>query len=175
MQHYRQQLAQENSTPALFAQRPTLWFRSAQSQCPTCQAPLAVLKTRAKTVHTLPLGTFTAQETLLQCPRCAPPTTVPAEALRALVPPGCRCGYDVIRYAGEGLFRRHRRAPEIVAELAAQNIQLSSSQVAYLGQKFIVYLALAHRHSAPRLQALMQTHGGYMGGAWGCLQGASIR
>jgi hypothetical protein len=146
----------------LFAQRPTLPFRSAQSDCPDCHAPLKVLKTRVKTVHTLHLGSFTAQETVQHCDQCPNPSFYAAEALQTLAPAGSTVGYDVVNYVGQGLFVRHRRAPEIVTELAAQNIDLSPSEVLYLGKKFVVYLALAHRQSAPRLKKAFRAKGGYI-------------
>jgi hypothetical protein len=39
---------------------------------------------------------------------------------------------------------------------------LSASQVDYLGKKFVVYLALAHRQGAPRLRKAMRQQGGYV-------------
>ena len=65
-------------------------------------------------------------------------------------------------YVGQGLFRRHRSAAEIIAELAAHRIVLSASEVTYLGKKFVVYLALARRQSAPRLQEALRAKGGYI-------------
>jgi len=155
-------LSQESSTPALFAQRLTLRFRPARNACPRCHAPLKVLKTQTKTVHTLPLGSFTARETRLHCDQCPQPRIYGAKGLRLLVPAGCNFGYDVIGYVGQGLFLRHRRAQELVAELAAQNIPISASEVAYLGKKFVIYLAMAHRQSAPRLKQALQMQGGYL-------------
>ncbi len=121
-----------------------------------------MLKTQIKTVHTLHLGSFTAQETLLHCDQCPNPTIYGSEALSGLVPSGCTFGYDVVSYVGQGLFRRHRCAAEIIAELAAHRIGLSASEVTYLGRKFVVYLALAHRQSAPRLQEALRAKGGYI-------------
>ena len=130
--------------------------------CPDCQAPLQVYKTQDKTVHTLHLGCFTARETLLRCGRCQNPTVYAAEELSRLAPSGCTFGYDVLVAVGKALFLRDRRAEEIVEELSAQHVRLSPSEVGYLGKKFVVYLALAHRQSAPRLKAAMRAQGGYI-------------
>jgi hypothetical protein len=162
LSHYLEQLARESSTPYLFAQPPRLPFRSTRSECPDCHASLKVLKTRTKTVYTLPLGGFTAQETLLHCDQCPNEKIYPAEALSGLVPAGSTFGYDVIVFVGQALFLRHRCAEEIVAELRARNVRLSLREVAYLGKKFVVYLALAHRQSAPRLKQVMRQKGGYI-------------
>jgi hypothetical protein len=161
-QRYRQKVAQENSAAGLFTERLVLPFRSARTDCPDCQAPLQVYKTQDRTVHTLHLGGFTAHETLLQCGRCPNPTVYAAQELDRLVPSGCTFGYDVLVAVGKALFLRDRRAEEIVEELSAQHVRLSLSEVGYLGKKFVVYLALAHRQSAPRLQGALRAQGGYI-------------
>ena len=162
MQQYLEKLARESSTPYLFAQRPGLPFRSTRSECPDCHASLRISKTRTKTVHTLHLGSFTAQETLLYCDHCPNPTSYASEELSRLVPAGSTFGYDVMVFVGQALFRRHRRAEEIIQELRARNVRLSASEVAYLGKRFVVHLAWAHRQSAPRLKKAMRAQGGYI-------------
>jgi hypothetical protein len=79
-----------------------------------------------------------------------------------LVPSGCTFGYDVLVCVGRALFLRDHRAQEIVAELSAQRVGLSPSEVGYRGKKFVVYLALAHRQSALRLKAARRAQGGYI-------------
>jgi hypothetical protein len=137
-------------------------FRPAQTDCPDCRAPLQVYKTQCRTVQTLPLGCFSAHETLLHCERCPNDTLYGAESLSQLVPAGCTFGYDVLVFVGRALFLRQRRAEEIIAELQAHQVRLSPSEVGYLGKKFVVYLALAHRQSAPRLKQAMRAQGGYI-------------
>jgi hypothetical protein len=137
-------------------------FRPAQTDCPDCRAPLQVYKTQRRTVQTLPLGCFSAHETLLHCERCPNDTLYGAESLSQLVPSGCTFGYDVLVFVGRALFLRQRRAEEIIQELQAHQVRLSPSEVGYLGKKFVVYLALAHRQSAPRLQQAMRAQGGYI-------------
>lgn len=137
-------------------------FRPAQTDCPDCRAPLQVYKTQCRTVQTLPLGCYSAHETLLHCERCPNDTLYGAESLSQLVPAGCTFGYDVLVFVGRALFLRQRRAEEIIAELQAHQVRLSPSEVGYLGKKFVVYLALAHRQSAPRLQQAMRAQGGYI-------------
>ncbi len=159
---YQEQLVCESSSAYLFAQRPTLSFGPARQHCPDCQAPLRVYKTQCKTVQTLHLGAFTAHETLRHCGHCPNHTIYAAEALSQLAPAGCTFGYDVMVFVGQGLFLRHRRAEEIVEELRARHVRLSLSEVGYLARKFVVYLALAHRQSAPDLQVALRAQGGYI-------------
>ena len=137
-------------------------FRPAQTDCPDCRAPLQVYKTQCRTVQTLPLGCYSAHETLLHCERCPNDTLYGAESLSQLVPSGCTFGYDVLAFVGRALFLRQRRAEEIIEELQAHQVRLSPSEVGYLGKKFVVYLALAHRQSAPRLKQAMRAQGGYI-------------
>jgi len=137
-------------------------FRSARSQCPHCQTPLQVSKTRPRTIWTLAIGPLKARETLLECPQCQNHTLYGSEDLNRLAPAHCNFGYDVMVFVGKGLFLRHRRDEELVSELRQRNVRLSASEVAYLGKKFIVYLALAHLQSSPHLQRLMAQKGGYI-------------
>jgi hypothetical protein len=137
-------------------------FRPARTDCPDCQAPLQVYKTQRRTVQTLPLGCFTAHETLLHCEHCPDDTLYGAESLSQLVPSGCTFGYDVLVFVGQALFLRQHRVQEIIEELQTRQVRLSPSEVGYLGKKFVVYLALAHRQSAPRLKQAMRAQGGYI-------------
>jgi hypothetical protein len=155
-------MARESSAPYLFAQRPVLPFRSAQSECPDGHACLHVKKTRTQTLHPLPLGSFTAHETLWHCGDCPNPRIYAAESLTRLAPAGCNLGYDVVVFIGQALFRRHRPAQDLVEELRARPIRLSASEGGCLGKKFVVDLALAHRQCAPQLQQAMRDPGGYI-------------
>ena len=144
----------------LFAKPPTMQFRSKHTHCPDCGSKLKVSKTYTRSVKTLHLGPFRAREVFLRCTVCA--NTHRSEELSVLVPPGANFGYDVIVYAGEALFLRHRNEAEVVSELACKNILISPREVSLLGMKFVVYLTLAHQRRAPALHADMQTRGGYI-------------
>jgi hypothetical protein len=146
----------------LFPEPLVLPFCSDQTDCPQCQAPLQVYKTQQRTVRTLNLGCFTAYQTLLHCGHCQNPTVYAPPALSGLVPPGCTVGYDVLVWVGKALFLRDQQAQDIVEELSAHRVDLSLREVGYLGKKFVVYLALAHREAAPQLQAAMRAEGGYI-------------
>jgi hypothetical protein len=49
-----------------------------------------------------------------------------------------------------------------MAALAARNIFISEREISYLGCKFIIYLALAHRQSRPVLREFLMRKGGYI-------------
>jgi hypothetical protein len=79
-----------------------------------------------------------------------------------LVPSGCRFGYDVMVLVGKAFFLRHCPIQQIILQLQSRNVPLSSSEVAWLARKFVVYLALVHRASAPRLKQCLHQKGGYI-------------
>ena len=119
-----------------------------------------MLKTKQRDVVTLHIGMFRAQETMWICDHCR--RTYGSHELRRLVAPSSNFGYDVLVYVGQALFLRHRRSQEISDELATQNVRISPREVDYLGKKFIVYLAMAHRQAAPSIKQAMRSNGGYI-------------
>ena len=113
-----------------------------------------------KTVVTMDIGTFRAKETVLLCLQDL--TVFPSEALRMLVPAGGTFGFDIIVEVGLALFVRCRNNQEVMQELAARNVFVSEREISYLGRKFIIYLALAHRENWLRLRDMMARNGGYI-------------
>lgn len=106
------------------------------------------------------IGAFWARETVMFCPKDQ--TIHPSGNLRSLAPAGGTFGYDVIEAIGLALFVHCRNNQEIMAELAVKNVFVSEREISYLGRKFIIYLALAHRESQPYLKDLMARNGGYI-------------
>lgn len=116
--------------------------------------------TSPKTVVTMDIGAFNAKETVLFCPHDR--KTFFSEQLRNLVPRGGTFGFDVIVEVGLALFVHCRNNREIMIAMAARNVFISEREVSYLGRKFIIYLAIAHRQSRPNLRNLMARKGGYI-------------
>lgn len=145
---------------ALFPHKPTIHFYPEIQKCPLCDATPSVQKTRTKTVVTMDIGIFQAKETILFCPYDH--NVFNSEYLRRLVPSGGTFGFDVIVEVGLALFVRCRNNLETMTELAAKNVFISEREISYLGRKFIVYLALAHRQSQPHLRKFMSQKGGYI-------------
>jgi hypothetical protein len=144
----------------LFPKAPTLHFYPEDHRCPKCGSGLNVRKTRTKTVVTMDIGAFRARETVLFCPNDQTPFT--SEQLRRLVPEGATFGFDVIVAVGMALFVHGRNNFETMKELAAKNVFVSEREISYLGKKFIVYLAIAHRRNWTRIRDLMARKGGYI-------------
>jgi len=103
---------------------------------------------------------FTAHETILECPQCE--RLFYSEALRRLVPGCCNVGWDVLVFVGRALFEQHQNVAQVRKRLVARDVDLCASEIEYLGQKFITYLAIAHRRATPRINQAMQLSGGYI-------------
>jgi len=106
------------------------------------------------------IGAFNAKETVLFCPHDR--KTFFSDQLRNLVPRGGTFGFDVIVEVGLALFVHCRNNREIMIAMVAKNVFISEREVSYLGRKFIIYLAIAHRQSRPNLRNLMARKGGYI-------------
>jgi hypothetical protein len=156
------QMLRKTSPAMLFPDKPTIPFVPTRQICPQCGVKLKVQKTRRKDVFTLHLGGFRTDETVLFCDGCGHVANYGSEELLNLVPERCRFGYDVMVYVGKAMFRRHRCNHEIMIELAARNIPISSGEIDYLARKFIVYLAIAHSRNAGKIEAAMKSNGGFV-------------
>jgi hypothetical protein len=157
---YRNRLLSGVSPTQLFPVPPVITFRPSHLRCSSCDRLLQVQKTHSRTVSTLHVGRFRAVEVSLVCRKCGDRHR--SEELSNLVPPGANFGYDVLVFAGQALFLRHRNEEEVVAELAERNVRISPREVSLLGRKFIVYLALAHHRCKDRIQEAMRLRGGYV-------------
>jgi len=106
------------------------------------------------------IGAFTAKETCLKC--TCDKKVYGSKELRSLVPEHGTFGFDVIVYVGQALFVRCLGVQEIVDCLAKRNISISQNEVTFLGKKFIIYLAQAHRDAREVLRDTMRKRGGYI-------------
>jgi len=146
----------ESSPAALFPRPPVIRFFPKQEAC-DCGRKLVVQKTRRKSVLSMN-GPFLAHETLYECRTCS--RVFDSEELLQLVPSRCNVAYDTLVFVGEALFRRHQTTLEVRAGLIARNIYLSDSEIAYLGRKFITFLAAGHHRATPRIRQAMKLSGG---------------
>ena len=122
----------------LFTSPPTLSFEPRAKVCSCGNRILNVLKTQRRLVCSMEIGEFWAHETILKCPSCK--EVLCAEELSELVPYRGKFGFDVIVYVGLALFVNHRGEEEVQKELRERNINISRSEIGYLGKKFITYL-----------------------------------
>jgi hypothetical protein len=144
----------------LFPQKPVIGFYPEVESCPLCGGPLRIQKTWEKTVVTLDIGAFRAKETVLECP--SDQTIYTSSKLRSLSPNGCTFGFDIIVDVGRSLFVEGLNEEQIALHLKHRNVVISKRQIGNLGRKFVVYLALAHRHSSRQIAESMAKKGGYI-------------
>ena len=85
-----------------------------------------------------------------------------ADLTPRLVAPKSKFGFDVMVFVGKSLFLRCRGEKEIQHKLIERNIPISIREIGYLGKKFIIYLALAHKECQGRIKQLMALRGGYI-------------
>ena len=150
-------LSQETSPRILFPRAPIVRFLPETEKC--CGRRLDVQKTRKKKVHSM-TGPIFIHETVRQCRSCS--KVFFSEELERLVQRRCNVAYDVLVFVGKALFQRHKTISEVRSELAARNTLISKAEIGYLGRKFILYLAAAHRRAAPRICQVMKQAGGYI-------------
>jgi len=151
-------LHEETLPAALFPKPPLIRFYPDSGVC-SCGLPLVVQKTRRKKVVCM-TGPFVSHETVLHCKQCR--RVFASQALARLVGKSCNVGWDVLVFVGRSLYQHHRTSDQVRRELQTRSVRLSLSEIEYLGRKFIICLALAHRDAAPRIDQAMQRRGGYI-------------
>ncbi len=154
------QLIAGTRADVLFPEKPTLHFYPQERECSACGSSLNVQKTWEKEVVTIDIGSFRAKETVMMCPHGH--ASLVSKQLRNLVPEKGTFGFDVIVEVGYSLFVHCCNNQEVMAKLATKNVFISEREVSYLGRKFIIYLAIAHRQSQSRLRNFMTRNGGYI-------------
>ena len=96
----------------------------------------------------------------MYCPDCE--CVFPSEDFEKWVPPHANVGYDVMVLTGRLILCEHHTINETVLELKKRNVHISSSQVAYLAQRFIIYLSILHQQSTSLLKMHIIEKGGYI-------------
>lgn len=84
-----------------------------------------------------------------------------SEELSSLVPEYANFGFDIIEFIGRELFIKNQTESTIVELLKTRNVEISPNEVSYLGKKFILYLAQAHKEKEPEIKRLINLVGGY--------------
>jgi hypothetical protein len=109
---------------------------------------------------TFEIGPFYAHITEMQCEKCQ--NIYLPEEIHKIAPKGSKYGYDVIVFVGKALFLDCLCEKVIQNILRKSNISISIREIGYLGKKFIIYLALAHKESKENINKLMALNGGYI-------------
>jgi hypothetical protein len=147
------------SAKRLFPSIPQVNFLS-KVNCDKCGIRLKMRKSGIKRIATLPIGEIDARELHMYCGPCG--IIYRSNELEKLVPTQAKFGFDIIVEIGMALFVNSQPDALIQKNLAEKNITISIREVGYLGKKFIIYLALAHRESQAEIKKLMNNNGGYI-------------
>jgi hypothetical protein len=158
--YYREKVYGKVARLTSFDTPPTFDFPAEDEFCLKDRSRLGILKTDTRMKKTVQIGLFKTRETIKVCPECG--TQYRSRELAGIVPPSCNFGYDVLVYVGKALFLEHLADQTIIERLAEKNVEISLSEVGYLGNKFIIYLAVSHRQSAARIKGHMTSKGGYI-------------
>ncbi len=107
----------------------------------------------------------------MYCPDCN--TACSDEEFGKIVTPYSNIGYDVIEFIGRFIFQEYHTRKETTSVLGNRNIHISTSKVAYLTQKFAIYLLTLHQESGLKLEIQIQQNVGYILHIDGTSEGAS--
>jgi uncharacterized protein YbaR (Trm112 family) len=161
----------EISLTKIFEHPVVIGFKTTKELCPYCQVKLKVHHTDIRKIYTLDIGEIEARRTFMYCADCG--RVYPAEEFEKIVPPHSNVGYDVMILAGRLIFCEHHTLGEAVSELEKRHIPISTSEVAYLAQKFIIYLSILHGQAGEMLKIRILQNGGYILHIDGTCEGAS--
>jgi hypothetical protein len=139
------------------------FFRPEQEMCPVDGHPLHVLNTKTRTIKTTGIGTFIAHHTVLYCPEHLELGTWKSSDLPKIVPPDSNVSYNLIVEVGKLRFLESRQVSEIQLMLLKRHrIDLSSSEIERLINRFIFYLAAVHQDNNHLIRQYIKMQGGYI-------------
>lgn len=169
-----EKVASSHAPASIFPKKPVIRFQPDITNCPHCSSKLLLHRTWEHTVITLDIGPFRAKEAIFKCMHNSHEKIIfRSKEIRMLVPHGCMFAFDVMIYVGKALFVRCQTEEAIVEELASKDIPISNREVSFLGKKFIIYLALAHREARQEIRGVMKKCGGYIAHLDGTVEGNS--
>lgn len=136
---------------------PIVDFVAEDERCPHCGSEqLKSYKTRLRKVITLSQGALLAREVLKECAQGTSCPPMRSQALKRVVAPRQRFGYDLMVHVGLARYLRQKQRQEICAELFEQrHIVLCEASVSVLCDRFLIYLEALHLYRAPQLRAAM--------------------
>ncbi len=139
---------------------PCIDFVAEAEQCSVCGDTLQVQKSKHRHIVTLETGAFRAREVRKRCRSDKSHPIMISERLDRLVPPGQRCGFDLIVQVGLARYLRNLQREEIRTELLDEHgVVLSDGTVSNLCDRFLSYLEALHRTRTSALRHAME--GGY--------------
>lgn len=124
---------------------------------------LKVFKTTTRTIKGIGIGTFIAHHTFLYCPEHSDLGPFQSTDLSKIVPSDCNVAYSVIVEVGRLRFLESRQVAEIqLVLLERHDIELSTSEIERLINRFIFYLAAVHQTHNALIKEHIKIQGGYI-------------
>lgn len=109
------------------------------------------------------IGTFIAHHTTLYCKKHRELGIYRSKELDELVADNSNVAYNVIVEVGKLRFMENRQVNEILFSLLNKHsVELSTSEIELLIDKFIFYLAAVHQESSALIRAEIKKQGGYI-------------
>ncbi len=162
-QLYQHRAQVQNTPDKLFERRPLLRFKSDQEICPLDGKRLQVLKTETRTIKAIGIGTFQAHHTILHCKKHPKFGVWRSQILDELAAANSNVAYTVIVEIGKLRFLEKRQIKDIRwILLEKHSIDLSTSEVELLVDKFVFYIAVVHQESAGLIREQITYQGGYI-------------
>lgn len=171
MRVLQEKVQKSQKQSAVFPKAPVIQFKTSTGRCPRCQTQLLVYRTDTRKVYLMDIGEIRAHRTFLHCPDCK--TIYPPAAFDKIVAPCSNVGYDVMTFIGKFIVLEHHTVRETLAELKKRSVHISSSEVAYLVNKFILFLSILHQLAGGMLKDYLSQNGGYILHIDGTCEGAS--
>ena len=129
--------------------------------CVACGTPLVVWKAKPRTVYTVAYGRIDARETIKACPGCR--TTYRSQELPQIVKSGSNYSYSCMVEAGMLRYGEKRQIVEIQEVFQSKHhLSVSATQVRRMAYGYLAYLGRLHYSSAEKINAAMQSQGGYI-------------
>lgn len=163
MHFYREQALSQNAPSNLFKNIPVLFFEPEQKNCPLDGQRLNVLKTGRRTIKAICIGSFEARFTVLYCKKHPELGFWRSRELDELVADNSNVAYNVIVEIGKLRFMENRQVSEIQSILFEKHsVDLSTSEIELLIDKFVFYLAVIHQESYYLINEQIRVQGGYI-------------
>lgn len=156
-----QEINNNHTLPKVMGNIPVLHFCSDMITCVECGSSLIVEKVKSRVIYTVAYGRISARETIKICPVCQ--TTYRSEELPQIVKSGSNYSYDCMVEVGILRYEEKRQIDEI-QDIFRNKHQLlvSTTQIRRMTYSYLDYLGRLHYSSAEKINATMNSQGGYI-------------
>ena len=156
-----QEINDSHTLDKVMGNMPVLNFCSDTSTCIECGAALIVEKVKSRVVFTVAYGRISARETIKMCPACR--AKYRSRELPQIVKSGSNYSYDCMVEAGILRYDQKRQIVEIQDIFQTRHhLSVSATQIRRMTYGYLDYLGRLHYSSAEKINATMDSQGGYI-------------